>query len=169
MTLFHARLGKGKCQHSSTERTAGSKMQNGTVQKGASKEKAFEEEPQGHMHRHQGEEREGNPKHTARTHKSTIPHDAETHHKLSTTINNCPRCMLDFWLVWAWLVAMFGWWRLNNILQTCLHYSWSAVNYLYSVLLEEKKCRCMYLYFCRLKFIKGIYSTSVFWNFLMNN
>lgn len=34
------------------------------------------------------------------------PNDAETEHKLSTTINNCPRCMLDFWLVWAWLVAM---------------------------------------------------------------
>lgn len=108
MTLFHVGLGKGKCQHSSRDKTAGNKMRDGTVQKGASKEKAFEEGPQGHMHRQQGEERaeSGHPKHTARTHKGTIPNDAETEHKLSTTINNCPRCMLDFWLVWAWLLAM---------------------------------------------------------------
>lgn len=102
------RLGKGQCQHNNREKTVGNKMQNGTVQKGASREKAFKEGPQGHMHRQQGEERaeSSHAKHTARTHKSTIPNDAATDHKLSTAINNCPRCMLDFWLVWAWLVAM---------------------------------------------------------------
>lgn len=171
MTLFHAELGKGKCQHSNREKTAGNKMWDGTIQKGASKEKAFEEGPQGNMHRQQGEERaeSGHPKHTARMHKSTIPNDAETEHKLSATINNCPRCMLDFWLVWAWLVAMVDWWRLNNVLQTCLHYFWSPVNYLYSILLKENKHRCVYLYFCRLPVHKGNLLYFCLSKFLMNN
>lgn len=108
MARLHAGLGKGKCHHSIGKRTVENKMQNGTAQKGASKEKACEEGPQGHMHRQQGEERaeSSHPKHTARTHKSTTPNDAETDHKLSATINNCPRCMMNFWLVLAWLVAM---------------------------------------------------------------
>lgn len=157
MARLHAGLGKGKCHHSIGKRTVENKMQNGTAQKGASKEKACEEGPQGHMHRQQGEERaeSSHPKHTARTHKSTTPNDAETDHKLSATINNCPRCMMNFWLVLAWLVAMVDWCRLNNVLQTCLHYTWSPVNYLYSVLLKKNKHRCVYLYFCRRRVYKG--------------
>lgn len=154
ITVFHVRLGKGQCQHSNTEKTAGNKMQNGTVQKGASRGKAFKAETHAQA---TGEERaeSSHPKHTARTHKNTIPNGADTDHKLRTTINNCPRCMLDFWLVWAWLVAMVDWWRLNNVLQTCLQYSWSPVNYLYTVFLKENKHRCVCLYFCRLQVHKG--------------
>lgn len=126
---------------------------------GQSRKEQAGEKPsrQRHMHRQQGEERaeSSHPEHTARTHKNTIPNGADTDHKLRTTINNFPRCMLDFWLVWAWLVAMVDWWRLNNVLQTCLHYSWSPVNYLYTVFLKENKHRCVCLYFCRLQVHKG--------------